>query len=93
MGIDVIPASELTFAEYEQLSERTMNTSNQTFDEQLANIALGLAGEAGEIADMVKKHLHHGHDLDLRKLELEAGDLLFYLAWLPKLLGLSLEAV
>jgi NTP pyrophosphatase (non-canonical NTP hydrolase) len=42
--------------------------------------ALGLAGEAGEFADHVKKWLAQGHDLDYAQLDKEAGDILWYLA-------------
>lgn len=44
--------------------------------------ALGLAGEAGEVADLVKKHAFHGlaFDDDLRaKVLKECGDVLWYL--------------
>ena len=79
--VSCIPASSLGLDEYQRLSEYTMNLTNQTEAEQLSNVALGLAGEAGEFADAVKKHLHHGHDLDVEHLRKELGDLLFYLQW------------
>lgn len=44
----------------------------------LMNAILGMCGEAGEVADLIKKHLFHEQDLDLEKLDKEAGDLLFY---------------
>ena len=44
--------------------------------------ALGLAGEAGEVVELVKKHLYHGADLNVEKLQDELGDVLFYLALL-----------
>jgi NTP pyrophosphatase (non-canonical NTP hydrolase) len=43
--------------------------------------ALGLTGEAGELADALKKHIAQGHELDLAKLIDEAGDILWYLAY------------
>lgn len=43
-------------------------------------VQLGLCGEAGEVADIVKKHLGHGHPLDRDKLIEELGDLLWYCA-------------
>ena len=45
----------------------------------ITNAAMGIAGEAGEIVDIVKKHLFQGHDLDENKLVEELGDLMFYI--------------
>lgn len=42
--------------------------------------ALGLAGEAGEVADLVKKEFGHGHPVDLDKILKELGDVLYYVA-------------
>lgn len=44
----------------------------------LLNASMGLAGEAGEFIDAVKKHLFQGHPLDSSKLVNELGDILFY---------------
>lgn len=55
--------------------------------------ALGLAGEAGEFADEVKKRAGHGHDLDRAKLIKELGDALWYVAECASALGLTLECV
>lgn len=60
---------------------------------QLACYALGVAGEAGEVADMVKKHLGHGHELDRDKLIKELGDVLWYVAGLAHLLDVPLSHV
>jgi len=40
--------------------------------------ALGLAGETGEVVDIIKKHLFHGNPLDRDKLLEELGDQLWY---------------
>lgn len=40
--------------------------------------SLGLVGEAGEVADLVKKWVLHGHELDKPKLIKELGDVLWY---------------
>lgn len=39
----------------------------------------GLSGEAGEVVELVKKHLYHGKPLDPGKFHLELGDVLWYL--------------
>ncbi|MBU6430120.1 MAG: nucleoside triphosphate pyrophosphohydrolase family protein [Cyanobacteria bacterium REEB65] len=51
------------------------------YGEEGIAIALGLAGEAGEYADLIKKHVAQGHPLDTEKAIEELGDLLFYVAW------------
>ena len=59
-------------------------------DASLAVLALGVAGEAGEVADIVKKHLGHGHDLDRDKLADELGDVLWYIAAMGNSLDIEL---
>lgn len=54
---------------------------------------LGLTGEAGEFADLMKKHHGHGHDLDRPKAAKELGDVLWYLAVLADSLGYSLDTI
>ena len=54
---------------------------------------LGLAGEAGEVVDKIKKFYYHGHSWDIDELELELGDVLWYVSELAKHLGLSLSSV
>lgn len=44
----------------------------------LSNAAEGLAGEAGEFLDEIKKHIHHGVPLDLQKVFKELGDVRYY---------------
>ena len=63
---------------YQAKAIRTVNT-NLSENEQLSNLCMGLCGETGEIVDYVKKHLYHGHKLDLRKLTEEISDVMWYL--------------
>ena len=55
--------------------------------------ALGIAGESGEIVDLIKKVLYHDHELDTDKLCKEIGDLLWYFVLLCETTGLTLEQV
>ncbi|EEM35270.1 hypothetical protein bthur0003_21990 [Bacillus thuringiensis serovar thuringiensis str. T01001] len=56
-------ASILSIAELNDYQEATLRTwNNKTdFGGRVSNAALGLTGEAGEVADIVKKAIYHGH--------------------------------
>jgi NTP pyrophosphatase (non-canonical NTP hydrolase) len=55
--------------------------------------ALGVAGEAGEVADLLKKHLFHGHSLDRDKLVKELGDVLWYVAAIGFIYGIPMQEI
>lgn len=59
----------------------------------LLNGALGLTGEAGEVADIIKKYIFHGHKLDRDEIVKELGDVLWYVALLCETIGVSIEDV
>ena len=82
----------MTLDEYQELARRTLGTE-RTHEQQLANAALGLAGEAGEVADTLKKHLFHGRPLDRDAVVKELGDCLWYVAAMATAIGVSLDAV
>jgi NTP pyrophosphatase (non-canonical NTP hydrolase) len=75
--------------EYQKLAMRTANEKCRT----LGNAGLGITGEAGEAADIIKKHLFHGHELDKDELIKELGDVAWYLAETAYALDVSLEEV
>lgn len=57
-------------------------------------LALGVAGEAGEVAEVIKKSLRGGgFDFNREHLLLELGDVLWYLVGLADTFGWSLEDV
>jgi NTP pyrophosphatase (non-canonical NTP hydrolase) len=58
-----------------------------------ANCALGLTGEAGELADYLKKVLYHGHEIQRGKVQDELGDLLWYVAAVASIYELSLDVI
>lgn len=78
----------MNFEEYAIAVARTKNDS-MSVRELYSNWALGITGEAGEVADIVKKYLYHGKSLDLNHLEEEIGDTLYYLQALCNLVGLT----
>lgn len=81
--------------EYMLECRRTMSrTQADTRKEILASLAMGLCGEAGEVSEVLKKHLFHGKYPDPKaKLLEELGDLLWYATRIIDESGLSLEEV
>lgn len=77
---------------YQQQAGRTDPHAPGTRD-ALGNGALGLVGEAGEVAELIKKHLFHGHPIDKAAVTKELGDVLWYVARLAAALGISLGDV
>ena len=82
----------MTINEYQKLAMTTLNSALSKTD-VLLNGVMGLCGEAGEAIDIVKKHLHQGHELDKDKLTKELGDIAWYLAETATALDVSLEDV
>jgi len=82
----------MTLDEYQELAARTLGR-DRTHEQQLANAALGLAGEAGEVADVIKKHLFHATPLDQQALVKELGDCLWYIGAFATVLGLSMDDI
>jgi NTP pyrophosphatase (non-canonical NTP hydrolase) len=78
----------MTFDEYQTAAARTSGESSD-----LINGALGIAGEAGEVIELVKKHKYHGRDLDIDALAKELGDLLWYVAETASQAGVKLSDV
>ena len=62
-------------------------------EEELKDYTLGLVGEAGEVAELVKKHFFHGHDLDVSEIIYELGDVLFYLCAICLVLGIDFDEI
>lgn len=59
----------------------------------LMHAAVGIAGEAGELLDAVKKTWVYGKELDRANVLEELGDLEYYLQAMRNLLGLTREEV
>ncbi len=84
----------MDLSEYQRESRRTAEYPRQAW---LAYPALGLAGEAGEIAEHAKKAIRDdaGKVSDERRAAMskELGDVLWYVAQLATELELSLEEI
>ena len=82
----------MTGNEYQRLAMTTLNPALSKRD-VLINGVMGLCGESGEAIDIVKKHLHQGHELDKEKLIKELGDIAWYLAETAYALDVDLDEV
>lgn len=72
--------------EYQRL---TAKTAGEDYDAK--GYALGLAGEAGEAVELIKKHFYQGKPLAEEDLADELGDILWYLARLADYYGFPLD--
>ena len=78
--------------EYQTLAMATLNPALSKKD-VLINAVMCLCGESGEAIDIVKKHLHQGHELDRETLVKELGDIAWYLAEAAYALNIPLDDV
>jgi NTP pyrophosphatase (non-canonical NTP hydrolase) len=84
----------MDFKEYQDQASRTAGSFPETERVRWTLITtLGLCGEAGEVADYLKKVYGHGHQLDPNKLKKEIGDVLWYLADICTKYNFSLEEI
>lgn len=77
--------------DYQRMASRTAGEENR--EEWLLNAALGLSGESGEVADIIKKYRFHGHELNLDELKKELGDCCWYIALFCTALKIDLQEV
>lgn len=84
--------SNFSLNEYQHLAGRTAGAGGDG-ERRLIVAALGLAGEAGEFANLVKKLTAHGHAISDETLADELGDVLWYLAEAASTRGLDLAQI
>lgn len=61
--------------------------------DSLCHGALGVCGEAGELADAIKKHWAYNKELDVANVIEELGDLTFYMQLIMNELNITWEEV
>ena len=84
----------MTLNEYQNEAMRTASGVTSASDENLMlNGAMGLNGEAGEVIDILKKHMFQGHKLDTEHIAKELGDCLWYIAVCAKGAGYTLDEI
>lgn len=82
----------MTLNEYQKLAQRT-SRRDITQSEHLLNGILGLSGETGECADLVKKHFFQdGREISDDLLD-EVSDVLWYVAEVVTAMGRTMEDV
>ena len=82
----------MTLNEYQELALRTSRNDLDSMD-HLMNGCLGLAGEAGECADLLKKSMYQdGRDIKEKMID-ELGDVLWYVSETATALGIWLDQV
>lgn len=90
-------STSMPATEYQQLAARTLvNAPVEPFTNEESMLlwnAIGLAGEAGEVADAIKKGVCHRHGIDKDALKKELGDVLWYVAGIATELGLDLGEI
>jgi len=77
---------------YQQAAVRTA-PKDKDFNQLIDLCALGITGEGGEVADHVKKILHHGHEVNETEIIKELGDIMWYIANMAICLGYTLDEV
>ncbi len=78
--------------EYQDLASVTEKYYGD-FDKRLTSHTLGIAGEAGEVANYVKKAIFHEHGIDAEKMKDELGDVLWYVALIAETMSLELNDI
>jgi NTP pyrophosphatase (non-canonical NTP hydrolase) len=77
---------------FDHYQRKTQETAIYPEDKALEYLALGLNGEAGEVAEKVKKHIRDGKELD-EDFAKELGDVLWYLTRLVDELDADMSEV
>ena len=85
----------MTFEEYQKESAKTAKYGTSL--PPVVYVTLGLTGEAGEVAEMIKKIYRDKQgvfsDQDKEMITKELGDVLWYIANMSRELGIPLEQV
>lgn len=83
--------------EYQKDANRTLiDKPNRPLTEEETMLiwnAVGLTGEAGEVADSLKKSIFHEQGINRDQIKKELGDVMWYIAAICKELEFTLEEV
>ena len=59
----------------------------------IVNASFGLSGETGELNDILKKWVFHGHEIDEVAVKKEIGDIMWYVAMMCECFGFEMEEI
>ena len=82
----------MNIMDYQIKAKRTINKSLQD-DERIAELVFGVNGEIGEVTELLKKSIYHGHSLEIKKLAEEIGDVMWYLTNIATLYGIPMTYI
>ncbi len=82
----------MTLNEYQKFAAQGIHTATLE-REPVVGFALGLAGEAGEVVDDIKKRIFHGREVPIEHTAEELGDVMWYVANIASQYNLSLEDI
>ena len=84
----------MEFNEYKKLALRTRkHWDKKDKDLEMAYYTLGLVGEAGEVVEVVKKHLVGSHEINPALIKKELGDVLWYTAAISEYFGFDMNEI
>jgi len=79
--------------DFQEYTVKWTERYTKDLDKQLFIITTGLAGEAGEVVDLIKKSVRDDKEVDRENLLLELGDVLHYLTIMAIRFGFDLEQI
>ena len=86
----------MNFIEYQMKAQQTATYPQEHLLQALSYLGLGLTGEAGEVADKLKKWLRGDYPLDEAKkkeIAYELGDLLWYISEMARKIEYDLHTI
>lgn len=94
----------MRFDEYQRLAMRTndgycmmrlKNALDTPFVDlgETINASLGLSGEVGELNDLLKKVIFHGHPIETDHVKKEIGDIMWYTALMCESFGFDMGEI
>lgn len=81
----------MTLKDYQTKCLRTFNKKDLLTD--MLHMSLGMVTEASEIADVMKKHIAYGREIDIVNIKEELGDLLWFIMGMCETINLDVEDV